>query len=259
MGPWPASQRRLSDAPFLSLFGGLDSEVGFWHALLDPENEGHPDVDQVAWKSARHWLQSGDVQWHYGDICSFLELREAGYGAARVLNAGSGPLAPGHIECGQRVPVVASDGLARFYLQLFVALAVHRLQMHGKDLLEQEPPAFPVQCPTESLHDCFPQDHFDVVQMRSPVSEGLWEMGRVWLWRNSLDHANDPLMGILELIWVVRLEPLHVLIAQRPGGYVLLRHARNEGVAGHFQLGLHQWAFDVEEATDGDHFVPLGG
>eukprot|EP00913_Durusdinium_trenchii_P003220 g2978.t1 len=51
-------------------------------------------------------------------------------------------------------------------------------------------------------------------------------------------------MGILELIWVAR-----------PGGWVLLRHARNEGVAGHFQLGLHQWAFDVEDRADGRHFV----
>lgn len=39
---------------------------------------------------------------------------------AQVLNAGSGPLAPGQIECVRSVPVVASDGLARFYLQLFV-------------------------------------------------------------------------------------------------------------------------------------------
>ena len=64
---------------------------------------------------------------------------------------------------------------------------------------------------------------------------------------------------------------------------MLLRHARNEGVAGHFQLGLHQWApaaldffrlfndlpqkkvhderdlprFDVEDVADEKHFVQL--
>ncbi len=27
---------------------------------------------------------------------------------------------------------------------------------------------------------------------------------------------------------------------------MLLRHAENEGVPGHFRLGLHQWAFTVE-------------
>eukprot|EP00434_Breviolum_minutum_P015454 symbB.v1.2.013616.t1/scaffold968.1/size148170/11 len=196
---------------------GLDSEVGFWHALLDPANANNSEVDPEAWKSAQDWVQSGAVTWHYGDICSFLDLARSSdkYGSPRVLNAGSGPLAPGQIECVRSVPVVASDGLARFYLQLF-------------DILQHEPPALPVQCPTESLHECFPQHHFDVAHVR-----------------NSLDHANDPMVGILQLIWVVR-----------PGGWVLLRHARNEGVAGHFQLGLHQWAFDVEDAADGSqHFV----
>ncbi|CAL1139002.1 unnamed protein product [Cladocopium goreaui] len=195
---------------------GLDSEVGFWHALLDPKNGNNSEVDPAAWKSAQYWVESGVVAWHYDDICTFLDLARSNekYGTPRVLNAGSGPLAPGRIDCGQSVPVVASDGLARFYLQLF-------------DILQHEPPAFPLQCATEALNECFPQHHFDVVHMR-----------------NSLDHANDPLMGILQLIWVVR-----------PGGWVLLRHARNEGVAGHFQLGLHQWAFDIEDAPDGQHFV----
>lgn len=122
--------------------------MGFWHALLDPENEGHPDVDQVAWKSARHWLQSGAVLMagsgcgqvmSSGIMATFAPswsseiVAMAPHGclgpalacsheAIEVLNAGSGPLAPGHIDCGRRVPVVASDGLARFYLQLFVAL-----------------------------------------------------------------------------------------------------------------------------------------
>ncbi|CAK9074625.1 unnamed protein product [Durusdinium trenchii] len=196
---------------------GLDSEVGFWHALLDPSNAENPEVDFSSWRSAQDWLLSGDITWHYGDICTFLAAARGhttSYGRPRVLNAGSGPLAPGRIDCGDSVTVVASDGLARFYLQLY-------------DILQHDPPVVPLQCPTEALHHCFPQHHFDVVHMR-----------------NSLDHANDPLMGILELIWVAR-----------PGGWVLLRHARNEGVAGHFQLGLHQWAFDVEDRADGRHFV----
>eukprot|EP00435_Cladocopium_sp_Y103_P069182 s475_g32.t2 len=202
--------------------------VGFWHALLDPKNGNNSEVDTAAWKSAQDWVESGVVTWHYDDICAFLDLARSNekYGTPRVLNAGSGPLAPGRIDCGQSVPVVASDGLARFYLQLF-------------DILQHEPPAFPLQCPTEALNECFPQHHFDVVHMRSELNIVLFN---VIPW-NSLDHANDPLMGILQLIWVVR-----------PGGWVLLRHARNEGVAGHFQLGLHQWAFDIEDAPDGQHF-----
>ena len=41
----------------------------------------------------------------------------------QVLNAGSGPLAPKDIACqdGKAIPVVAADGLARFYMQLYVA------------------------------------------------------------------------------------------------------------------------------------------
>lgn len=38
---------------------GLDSEVGFWHALLDPANANNSEVDPEAWKSAQDWVQSG--------------------------------------------------------------------------------------------------------------------------------------------------------------------------------------------------------
>lgn len=211
---------RTLDRLLIRWVRGLDSEVGFWHALMDPETQNNPDVDPAAWRSARTWLEEGHVSWHYGDICSFVETARAAsgeqFGRPRVLNAGSGPLAPKDIACqdGKAIPVVAADGLARFYMQLY-------------DILGHEPPAVPAQCPTELLHQCFPQHHFDVVHVR-----------------NSLDHANDPLLGIRQMLQVAR-----------PGGWVLLRHARNEGVAGHFQLGLHQWAFDIEDSADGPHFV----
>merc|ERR1712048_1156978 len=107
------------------------------------------------------------------------------------------------------VPVVSTDGLARFYLGIY--------DDYGLD-----PPFVPQQCPVEELHRCFPQDHFDVVHMR-----------------NSLDHAFDPLLGIRRLLHVAK-----------PGGWVLLRHARNEGVPGQFRVGLHQWAFDAITMTD---------
>jgi len=199
---------------------GLDAEVGFWHALLDPGARDSPDVDAAAWKAAQHWLATGEVSWHCGDVCGYLAKARAGthgrHGHPRVLNAGSGPLAPGPLECnGERLHVVAADGLARFYLQLY-------------DILSHRPPATPVQCPAESLPQCFPRHHFDVVYMR-----------------NALDHAGDPLLGLRQMLEVVR-----------PGGWVLLRHARNEGVPGQFQLGLHQWAFDVVEGPEEAlHFI----
>ena len=53
---------------------GLDSEVGFWHALLDPANANNSEVDPEAWKSAQDWVQSGalaqkvirDTFWYSG-------------------------------------------------------------------------------------------------------------------------------------------------------------------------------------------------
>lgn len=207
--------RRVLDRLSIRWVRSLDSEVGFWHALLDPASKDSPDVDAAAWESARHWLTTGNVSWQYGEVCKFVaEARAVSggrFGPPRILNAGSGPLAAGPLECDrERIPVVSADGLARFYMQLH-------------DILGHRPPATPVQCAAEALHGCFPRNHFDVVHVR-----------------NALDHAGDPLLGLRRMLEVVR-----------PGGWVLLRHARNEGVPGHFQLGLHQWAFDVLRAADG--------
>ena len=56
-----------------------------------------------------------------------------------MLNAGSGPFAPGPLQCdGRKVAVVAADGNARFYLKLFDRLGV-------------DAPQAPVQCPVERL------------------------------------------------------------------------------------------------------------
>ena len=43
---------------------------------------------------------------------------------------------------------------------------------------------------------------------------------------NALDHSFDPVLGIERMLQVTR-----------PGGWVLLRHARNEGVPGKFRNG----------------------
>ncbi|CAK0900670.1 unnamed protein product, partial [Prorocentrum cordatum] len=212
----------------------INSEVGFWHILLDPSGTDRSEEDATA---VRQWLDSGDVRWTWDGvdaICARVAGAQAisrgGFGPPRILNAGSGPLAPGPLRCegaaesvGARalgqVPVVAADGLARFYMQLF-------------DSLGQAPRATPLHCAVEELPRCFPRDHFDVAHIR-----------------NALDHAVDPLLGIRQLLSVVR-----------PGGWLLLRHERNEGVAGQFQLGLHQWSFDAAETPAGSagqepHFV----
>jgi SAM-dependent methyltransferase len=52
--------------------------------------------------------------------------------------------------------------------------------------------------------------------------------------RNSLDHSYDPLTIVRNMIALVK-----------PGGYVLLKHYRNEG-GSHYE-GLHQWNFDCRD------------
>ena len=52
---------------------------------------------------------------------------------------------------------------------------------------------------------------------------------------NALDHSYDPLLVIRNMVNVVK-----------PGGYVLLRHRRNEAEAKDY-LGLHQWNFDIQD------------
>jgi SAM-dependent methyltransferase len=50
--------------------------------------------------------------------------------------------------------------------------------------------------------------------------------------RNALDHAVDPTLIVEQMLTVVR-----------PGGYVVLRHVRNEAVRQAY-VQLHQWNFD---------------
>ena len=57
---------------------------------------------------------------------------------------------------------------------------------------------------------------------------------------NALDHGYDPAAAIAAMVAVVR-----------PGGAVVLRHARNEGETQRY-LGLHQWNLD---ARDGELVV----
>lgn len=59
-GPKPQSPRaRKRPRGRRSGFRGLDSEVGFWHALLDPANRENPEVDAAAWETAKDWLRDG--------------------------------------------------------------------------------------------------------------------------------------------------------------------------------------------------------
>lgn len=194
---------------------GLEMEADFWRGKLSLNPEENVSLERL-----KRWLATGEVPWTLpgDDLCYYLQdarSRGAVANVPRILNTGSGPLAPKPLQCQNKdVKVVAADGLARFYLKVL-------------DENEMEPPYLPAQCPVEELHLCFPAAHFDVVHIR-----------------NALDHSVDPVLGIERMLQVTR-----------PGGWVLLRHARNEGVPGKFRNGLHQWAFDAEDSSGEVHFL----
>jgi SAM-dependent methyltransferase len=80
------------------------------------------------------------------------------------------------------------------------------------------PPVRTAQVPGERLLDHFGHDRFDIAYSR-----------------NALDHSIDPVPIIEQMLAVVR-----------PGGYVVLRHARNEAIKESY-VQLHQWNFDERE------------
>ena len=51
--------------------------------------------------------------------------------------------------------------------------------------------------------------------------------------RNALDHSFNPLLGIMQMLYVTRI-----------GGKVVLNHMDNEAVNAQYQ-GLHQWNLQV--------------
>ena len=70
----------------------------------------------------------------------------------------------------------------------------------------------------ESLVEHFGRNRFDVAYAR-----------------NAIDHTVDPLLVVQQMLTVVR-----------PGGYVVLRHVRNEGEKRAYDQ-LHQWNFDERD------------
>lgn len=201
---------------------GMEMEAKFWKTKLSPNASINDRLERL-----RTWMAGGSVTWFLdGDEpCPWIaDARKASVGhksPPRVLNVGSGPFAPKPLVCeAAALDEPASAGNSK--MKSVPVIAADGLARHYLRIMDEHgltPPFVPTQCPVEELHSCFPPAHFDVVHMR-----------------NALDHVFDPLLGIQRMLHVVR-----------PGGWVLLRHARNEGVAGNFRNGLHQWAFDVIE------------
>jgi SAM-dependent methyltransferase len=134
--------------------------------------------------------------------------------SARILDVGAGPLTSlGKVWEGHRVEIVATDPLAATYDGIL------------KDL-RLEPPVRTVFAKAEVLFEKFSEGSFDLAYSS-----------------NALDHAEDPVRAIMQMLRCVRV-----------GGWVYLWHFANEGETEAYQ-GLHQWNFDTR---NGDFTISDG-
>lgn len=118
----------------------------------------------------------------------------------RMLDVGAGPLTTMGDECnGRAVDVRAVDVLARKYDKMLAAANV-------------VPRVRTTYCRMEGLAECFPPNHFSLVYCG-----------------NALDHAQDPVLAIRQMLEVVL-----------PGGSVVLLHHVNESTHQNAS-GMHQW------------------
>ncbi|WP_276353611.1 methyltransferase domain-containing protein [Cohnella caldifontis] len=127
-----------------------------------------------------------------------------------ILDVGAGPLTIlGKKHHQYELVINAVDPLGNFYQQMLKDFDVNA----------------PIQtqtCEVENLTQLFERNRFDLVFMR-----------------NALDHCYDPILGINEMINVVK-----------PSSYILLTHIINVGEIESYD-GLHQWNFSQE----GDEFI----
>jgi SAM-dependent methyltransferase len=109
----------------------------------------------------------------------------------------------------------------RFAGEPVAVTAVDPLADHYRRLVRKhglDPPVMTERVDGERLVECFGRGQFDVAYAR-----------------NSLDHAVDPVAIAENMLEVVR-----------PGGYVVLRHVRDEAVRQKW-VQLHQWNFDERD------------
>lgn len=129
----------------------------------------------------------------------------------RVLDVGSGPLTSLGKTWNGRNVIIT---------------AVDPLAEQYNEILDRHglvPPVRAVAGEAEALSKMFPPNHFDLSYSC-----------------NAIDHCYDPLLAVREMLCVTK-----------PGGYVYLKHRRNEAEARGYH-GLHQWNFF---SRDGELFV----
>ncbi|HYF45822.1 MAG TPA: methyltransferase domain-containing protein [Acidimicrobiales bacterium] len=174
---------------------GLADEVDFWDRYLGTGGLDWPE--EFADRVDPQRELTGPV----ADL-----VRDVPYDPVRVLDVGSGPLSAfaGAVP-GRAVELVAVDPLADRYAAL---CARHGVPTHVR----------PTVARVEALTDVLPLAQFDVVVAR-----------------NALDHSDDPVRGVTEMLAVTR-----------PGGWLYLEHAEREGQNRRYR-GLHHWDLWAED------------
>jgi SAM-dependent methyltransferase len=173
---------------------GLGDELRFWSRYVE--------TDGLQWKEsyAERLNPHLPLQTRIREI-----IHPAPGQAIKILDVGAGPLTIlGKTWEGHDLSITAVDPLADSYTAL----------LQGKGIT---PPIPTELCRAEELTAKFPRNEFDLVYAR-----------------NCMDHSEDPLQSIQEMLEVCK-----------SGGRVLLDHWPDEGEKEEYR-GLHQWNFRCE-------------
>jgi SAM-dependent methyltransferase len=180
----------------------LRAELRFWRRWLQTKGLEWPE------DYARRFDPKGAVQGHLAPIIDAVPQSHV-----EILDVGSGPATKvGAVHPTKTFSVTATDVLAREYEALLAQFGA-------------APPVPTRYAAAERLREVLGDRQFDIVHAQ-----------------NSLDHGEDPLAAIEEM-----------LALTRPGGFTVLLHAENEGRNEEY-YGLHQWDFTCE----GSRFVIAG-
>jgi SAM-dependent methyltransferase len=179
----------------------LGSELSYWKEYIDSGGLEWPD------EYAERLDPAAPLREHL--IAD--RLSDMSSAVISILDVGAGPMTTlGKTYPGKTLAITAVDPLAADYDRLLGEAGL-------------TPPVRTLACRGEDLHERFPPESFDVAYAR-----------------NSLDHGDDPLLIIRNMVSLVR-----------PGGLVVLRHYRTEAET-ELYSGLHQWNFEIR---DGDLLV----
>jgi SAM-dependent methyltransferase len=182
--------------------GGIADELRFWDAWLRTAGLEWPEGYRARLDPA------SELSEYYRSFVDHLPQEEIA-----ILDVGAGPLtALGKRHPAKRLRITATDALAEHYDRL--------LRRYGV-----EPPVRTVYAEGEHLTAHFGPNTFDLVTAQ-----------------NCVDHMQDPLEAIRQMLVVVR-----------PGCYVVLNHFPEEGRHANYD-GMHHWDFSL----DGGEFVMRG-